>query len=174
MKRRGFIGSLIPIIIGLLVTIALKTYVLINVVVPTGSMEPTIMSGDRLIGSKLSYRLGEPARGDVITFSDPDGSTSVFVKRIIGLPGETVTIVAGKVYVDNNENPLSEPYVNQEDVPEGDFGPYVVPENSYFVLGDNRNLSKDSRYWETTNYVKRENITSKILFRYFPELKTLD
>ena len=165
---------LVPIVVGVAIAGLLKTFVVFNAFVPTPSMEPSIMTGDRLIGSKLSYAFGEPERGDIITFYSPDEPKVTYVKRIIGLPGETVNIVEGKVYINGSETPLDEPYVNPDDAPKGDFGPYVVPEDAYFVMGDNRNNSLDSRFWESTNFVTRDEISSKIIFRYYPNVSKVD
>ncbi len=173
MNKKKILGVVAPVAVGLLIAAALRTFVIFNAVVPTGSMEPTIMPGDRLVGSKLSYRFNEPERGDVITFPDPDGSGAYLVKRIVGLPGETVNIVNGKVYIGDSHVPLTENYVNPKEEPTGDFGPYTVPEDCYFVMGDNRNHSYDSRYW-SVHFVERDNITSKITFRYHPKLSRVN
>ena len=85
---------------------------------------------------------------------------------MIGLPGETVEIRDGKVYIDDSDTPLDEPYV--KGVPTGDYGPYVVPDGCYFMMGDNRGDSLDSRFWNNT-YVKENKIIAKALFRYFPK-----
>ena len=167
MKLKKIIHFLIPIFVGLLVAAILKTYIFVNIKVPTGSMEPTILTGDRLIGSRVSYLSKKPERGDVITFYSPEDNETVFVKRIIGLPGETVTIEGGKVYINNSKTPLSEAYTNFEDESTDNCGPYRVPDDCYFVLGDNRNNSYDSRYWETTNFVSEENLIAKIVFKYY-------
>ncbi len=166
-KAKKFVDLFVPILIGVVIALFLRGFVVFNAFVPTPSMEPTIMTGDRLIGSKLSYVFGEPERGDIITFYSPDEPEVTYVKRIIGLPGELVNIVDGKVYINDSEIPLDEPYVNPDDVPKGDFGPYVVPGNCYFVMGDNRNNSLDSRFWKSTNFVARNEISSKIVFRYY-------
>ena len=173
MNRKKIWGGVGPVAIGLLVAVLLRTFVIFNAVVPTGSMEPTIMPGDRLVGSKLAYCFNEPERGDIITFLDPDGSGSYLVKRIVGLPGETVTIVDGKVYIDDSPVPLAEPYVNPEEQVTGDFGPYTVPEGCYFVMGDNRNHSYDARYWNT-RFVERDDIKAKVAFRYYPKLSNVN
>ena len=84
---------------------------------------------------------------------------------MIGLPGDKVQIIDGTVYINDSETPLDEPYLPEP--PEGDYGPYYVPEDSYFMLGDNRNWSKDSRFW-TNTYVKKEKVLAKAIFRYYP------
>lgn len=167
MRFKKFFDFLIPILVGILVAAVLKNYVFVNIKVPTGSMEPTIMTGDMLLGSRTTYKSSKPERGDIVTFYSPEDNKTVYVKRIIGLPGETVKLVAGKVYINESENPLSEEYIVSENNSTEDFGPYIIPDKCYFVLGDNRNDSYDSRYWETTYYVPEENITAKVMFRYY-------
>ncbi len=146
----------------------LNTCIIANSQVPSGSMENTIMTNDRVIGSRLSYRFfGDPQRGDIVIFRFPDNEKIYYVKRIIGLPGETVDIVDGKVYIDGSETPLDEPYIREPMIPEAPMH-FEVPEGSYFMMGDNRNYSSDARRWQNT-YVRREKIIAKVLFRYFPK-----
>ena len=151
------------IVIAVAIALFLNYFVVINSRVPSGSMEPTIETGSRMIGLRLSYTFNDPERGDIIIFKYPDDESVYYVKRIIGLPGETVEIKDGFVYIDGQI--LTEDYLTV--TTEGDFGPYEVPEGCYFVLGDNRNNSHDSRYW-TNTYVPEENIVGKALFCYWP------
>ena len=116
----------------------------------------------------MYYDFNEPERGDIVIFKYPDDESVDYLKRIIGLPGETVEIISGKVYI--NGELLDEPYLSEE--PTGDYGPYQVPEDSYFMLGDNRAVSKDSRYWHNT-YVKKDKIIAKAFVMYWPSLKWL-
>ena len=106
-------------------------------------MENTIMTGDRVIGNRFAYSFSDPQRFDIIIFRYPDDESQLFIKRIIGLPGETVEIRDGKIYLNGSDEPLED--VQTKETMVGSFGPYTVPENSYFVMGDNRNNSKDSR-----------------------------
>lgn len=158
-------------IFTLLITVALvfvlKNYIIINATVPTGSMENTIMPDDNILGNRLAYLSEGPKRGDVIFFYFPDDESQKFVKRVIGLPGETVTILEGKIYIGNSNEPLDEPYLKEEWT--RGVGPYVfqIPEDSYLCLGDNRNNSKDARDWNNP-YVKKEKIIGKAIFTYFP------
>lgn len=154
------------IVSAALIAFVLNTFIIANSEVPTGSMENTIMSGDRVIGSRLSYRFDDPERGDIVIFRFPDNEKIFYVKRIIGLPGETVDIVDGKVYINGSEMPLEEPYIREAMIPEEAMH-FEVPEDSYFMMGDNRNYSSDARRWKNT-YVKRDKIIAKVLFRYFP------
>ena len=153
--------------IAIAVALILRNYVLINANVPTGSMENTIVTGADMFGYRLAYLNSDPERGDIIIFRFPDNEKEKYVKRIIGLPGETVTINEGKIYINDATEPLEEEYLKEDWVEAA--GPYVfqVPENSYFVMGDNRNNSYDSRYWDNT-FVTREEIIGKALFVYYP------
>ncbi len=98
-------------------------------------------------------------------FKYPDDPSQLFVKRVIGLPGETVNIVDGKVYINDSEEPLDDSFCPE--TPEGSFGPYTVPEDCYFMLGDNRNHSMDSRYW-TNTFVEKDAIEAQVAVRYWP------
>lgn len=153
---------------ALIIAFFLTKYVIVNAYVPTGSMENTIMPHDRLIASRIHYFVSNPERGDIVVFRYPDNEETLYVKRVIGLPGETVEIKDGSVYID--EELLEESYLKEET--SGGFGPYNVPEGSYFMMGDNRNNSTDSRYWKN-KYVAKEKILGKALFKYFPGFKIL-
>ncbi len=171
-KKQGGLGKEIfewvkIIVSAALIAFVLNTFIIANSEVPSGSMENTIMTGDRVIGSRLSYRFEDPKRGDIAIFRFPDNEKIYYVKRIIGLPGETVDIVDGKGYINGSDEPLDEPYIREPMIPEAPMH-FEVPENSYFMMGDNRNYSMDARRWENT-YVKREKIIAKVLFRYFPK-----
>ena len=155
---------------AVVIALFLTRFVIINAYIPTGSMEKTIMPGDRVIASRLHYLFTEPKRGDIVVFKYPDDEKTNFVKRVIGLPGETVEIKNGEVYVDNIK--LEESYLAEE-MNKEDSGPYEVPEDSYFMMGDNRNNSRDSRYWQTTKYVHKNKILGKVAFEYFPRPKLL-
>ena len=145
----------------------LKNYVIINADVPTGSMENTIMPGDRLIGNRLAYIKSDPQRGDIIIFHYPDNEKELYVKRVIGLPGETIEILDGQIYVDGASEPLQEDYLKEEwTVATGPYR-FEVPEGCYLVLGDNRNDSWDARYW-TNTYVNQEKILGKAAIVYWP------
>lgn len=158
------------IVIAILLAFVMNRYVYANAEVPTGSMMPAVIPDDRLIVNRLSYVFGEPQRGDIVMFKFPDDESQDYLKRIIGLPGETVEIIDGLVYINGSEIPLKEEYLNDE--PNGDFGPYEVPEGCYFMLGDNRDISEDARFWEN-KYVKREKIVGKAFLRYYPNITML-
>ena len=131
----------------------------------------TIQEKDRIIASRIEYSFNDPERYDIAVFKFPDDETQCFIKRIIGLPGETVQIVNGVVYVtktDGQTIQLDQSFVTNC-VPTGDYGPFEVPEDCYFMMGDNRNQSWDSRYWEH-KYVHRTQIIGKAKFRYYPSI----
>lgn len=153
------------LVIAALIALIFTKFVIINAQVPTGSMENTINVNDRLIGFRLAYLFSEPQRGDIIIFKYPDDETQNFVKRVIGTPGDVVEITEGKVYVNGVE--LVEDYIKEAMIDDGTSQTYIVPEDSYFVLGDNRNSSKDSRYWDTTSYVTKDEILAKVIFKYY-------
>lgn len=165
--KKEVISFATTLLIAMAFVFVLKNYIIINANVPTGSMENTIMPGDNILGFRLAYLQEEPERGDVIFFPFPDDETQKYVKRIIGLPGETVTIMDGKIYIDGATEPLEEPYLKEEWTK--GTGPFVfeIPEDSYLCLGDNRNRSADAREWNNP-YVAREKIIAKAIFTYFP------
>lgn len=156
------------ILFAVILAYVLGNFVLMNAYIPSGSMENTMKKGDKLIGLRLAYVFGEPERLDVVMFKFPDNEEEDYIKRIIGLPGETVTIKEGKVYINDSKIPLDEPYLKEEPQALGD-GVYKVPEGCYFMLGDNRNNSKDSRFWEN-KFVKKEKILAKAMFRFYPTI----
>lgn len=159
----------VRIILTVVVAVLLiNNFLLINARIPSESMENTIMVGDQIFGNRLAYKKADPERYDIIIFKYPDDESQLFIKRIIGLPGETIHIEDGKVYVEGQETPLEDDFIPEP--MEGSFGPYTVPDDSYFVLGDNRNHSLDSRFWQNT-FVTREEILGKAGLRYFPFTK---
>ena len=128
-------------------------------------VKKALSENDMLIGLKLAYVAAEPQRGDIVIFKYPDDESTKFVKRVIGLPGETVSIKNGDVYINGVE--LQEDYIREPHSTEAvNQSEYTVPENSYFMLGDNRRNSKDARWWKNT-YVTKDKIIAKVLFRYF-------
>ncbi len=154
------------IIVALILAWFINSFIIINAKIPSGSMENTIMTGDRIIANRLAYTFSEPERLDIVVFEAPDEDGILFVKRIIGLPGDTIEIKKGDVYI--NGDLLEEDYLKEDAF--GSFGPYTVPEDHYFMMGDNRNNSDDSRMWDNT-YVPEEDIKGKAVFRYYPTPK---
>lgn len=165
--KREIMEWVIVIEIAIILAVILNKFIIVNAVIPTASMETTIMTGDRMFGNRLAYLKKDPQRGDIAIFKFPDDEKQLFIKRIIGLPGETLEMREGRIYINGSEEPIDEPYLTV--VPVGDYGPVTIPENAYFMMGDNRNNSADSRYWMHT-FVYREKILGKAVFRYFPHI----
>jgi signal peptidase I len=127
------------------------------------SMAPTLADQDRLIVNKLAYRLADPQRGDIVMLYYPLNPDKSFVKRVIAEENDTVRIVDGRVYV--NDVPLLDDYVPPEYRSHDDWGPQVIPEGYYFVMGDHRNNSSDSRHW---GFVPKKYIIGKVQLRWWP------
>ena len=125
--------------------------------VPTGSMELTIKKGDVVLGTRYDTEEGEIERYDILIFYPPDEPDTTYIKRVIGLPGEVIEVRDGRVYANGEE--LDDSFVRIPMNRRGDGG-YAVPEGCYFFLGDNRNNSNDSRFWQE-KYVPQENIVAK-------------
>lgn len=180
------------------IAFVLDTFIIANSEVPSDSMEPTIMTDSRIMGSRLSYHFTEPQRGDIAIFVfgwrcpechrvaegekqdicpncnsiiNRRSETVYYVKRIIGLPGDNIDIVKGELYLNGSDTPLEEPYVI-ETMEEEEAQHFEVPENCYFMMGDNRNGSIDGRYWKNS-YISRDKIMAKVLFEYYPQIKVL-
>lgn len=164
---REILDWVIPFVLALVVAVILVNYVIINAGIPTGSMENTIMPGDRLIGNRLAYCMNDPERGDVVIFRYPDNEEELYVKRVIGLPGETVDIMDGYIYIDGATEPLAEDYLKEDWMVATGTYHFEIPEDAYLVLGDNRNDSWDARYW-TNTYVYRDKILGKAVLIYWP------
>jgi len=147
--------------------IIINNVLIVNAAVPTGSMRETIAVQSRLVAFRLSYLFSEPERLDVVVFRFPDDESELHVKRIIGLPGDRVDIVNGLVFINQSLEPLDEWYLPEP--PREQNLTFQVPENSFFVLGDNRNYSLDSRGWQNT-FLPRENILGRAAFTYFPSI----
>ncbi|MFQ9514809.1 MAG: signal peptidase I [Eubacterium sp.] len=158
------------IIIAVVIAFVINNFIIINANVPTGSMETTIMSKDRMIGLRTAYWFSDPQRGDIVIFKNPDNEKETFVKRLIGMPGDKVVIKDAKIYINDSKEPLKEDYLPEEWTRGNGSDTileYDVPENSYFMLGDNRNISHDARYW-TNTYVTRDQIIAKAELVYWP------
>jgi signal peptidase I len=170
---------LLVVVVALGVALLLRVFVVQTFYIPSGSMEPTLNIGDRILVNKVSYDLHGVQRGDIVVFSRPPaencGGTEVndLVKRVIGLPGQTISLSHGHVVIDGKE--LREPYlpssIRDSTLP-GPSGtaynltkPYVIPANHYFMMGDNRTDSCDSRYWGP---IDRNSIVGKVDVRVWP------
>jgi len=181
LKKKSVLRDWIEsIIIAFFLAMVIRTFVIQAFKIPTGSMRMTLQEGDLVLVNKFIYgakvpwtsfylpALREPKRGDVVVFVYPEDKKKDFIKRLVALPGETVEIKSGTIYI--NDQPASDAifkqiyYYNR-----GDFAAegqkIVVPQNCYFVLGDNSLSSKDSRYW---GFVPKENLLGKALIIYWP------
>lgn len=148
---------------ALILALAIRGFVFEPMVVPSGSMIPTIQIGDRILVNKFIYRFKPLERGDIVVFKYPDDPSQTFVKRLIGVGGDVIEIKNNTLY--RNNVPVKEPYLKEPMV--GNFGPFRVPEGYYFMMGDNRNNSKDSRFWEN-KFVSRSQIIGKATYRIWP------
>lgn len=179
MEIKNALNSVLEIIllvvIALAIVIPIRTYVFQPFIVNGASMEPSFYSGDYLIVDEFTYNfIEEPERGDVVVFDYPLNPRFKYIKRIIGLPGETVSIKDGVIKIKTKEGEeliLDEKEYLSEEFLKGwiysnDLGEQVLGENDYFVLGDNRNGSSDSRKWGT---LPEKNIDGKVLFRFSPK-----
>ncbi len=127
------------------------------------SMEPTLEDHDRLIVNKLVYELGDPRPGDIVMLYYPPNPEKMFVKRVIAKEGDSVQIIGGRIHI--NGNPVADDYLTDEWRSHDDWGPEVVKPGYYFVMGDNRNNSSDSRTWGP---VPKKYIVGKVKFRWWP------
>lgn len=148
----------------------LSNYIIINARIPSRSMENTIKVGDKVIGLRHAYVFSEPKRGDIIMFKAPNKENTIYIKRIIGLPGDRIVIDNNKIYINGSEQPYEEKYVTNEWNGNGSHTEYIIPEGEYFLMGDNRDNSSDSRVWGT---IKKKDIIAKAVFRYYPKIKLL-
>ncbi len=188
-RRREVFSWIRMLIIVVVVVFLLMRFVIINARVPSGSMEPTIMTNDRLIGFRFSYWFDEPDRGDIVLFKYPVDESIIYIKRVIGLPGDSVDIRDGKIYINGSDTPLDENYLDEEWYWDNDGLHYDVPEGCYFVLGDNRNNSADSRVWASEamyagladtpeeaqkyTYVTQRELRGKAIFKYYRNFELL-
>ncbi len=161
---RELFSWVMVVVCAFILAFVITRYIIIKAEVPTGSMISTIQIDDRLIGNRLAYLFSNPKRGDIVIFPYPDNEKETYIKRIVGLPGETIEIVEGVLYIDGKV--YEEPYLN-EPMKKENCGPFLVPEGHYFMMGDNRNHSWDSRYW-TNHYVAKDKILGKAWLRYEP------
>jgi signal peptidase I len=191
-KEGNFLKELpILIIIAFGLALLIKTFLLQAFYIPSESMVPTLKIGDRVLVNKLVYRIHPPRRGDIIVFIENPGAhksfwgrvrsffteglgvtkpeSRDFIKRVIGLPGETIQITNGVVNIkgpDGRSSNLTEPYLNAENRDNSSYGPFVIPPESYFVMGDNRANSADSR--TSLGPVKKKVIIGRAFIRIWP------
>lgn len=158
--RRFILDVLETIILSIVLFLGINS-ISARIRVESISMQPTLYAGDFVIVNKVAYKVGAPSRGDVIIFHyPPDPGREPYIKRVIGLPGDKITVTGGKVYI--NDVPISEPYIK---APPSYEGTWRVPQDSLFVLGDNRNSSSDSHSW---GMVPLANVIGKAEVVYWP------
>ncbi len=157
------------ILIALLLTLVIRTYVVQAFKIPSGSMRPTLLEGDKLFVNKYVYRFEEPKRGDIIVFKYPEDPKKDFIKRLVAFGGEEVEIKSGQIYVNGQALTDTETFGKFFYYNHGPYGAaddkIRVPENTLYVLGDNSANSTDSRFW---GFVPRKNLLGKAMFRWWP------
>ncbi len=161
--RKEIVEWVKAIIFALVLALLIRGFLFEPMIVPTGSMIHTIEINDRILVNKFIYKTQELKHGDIVVFKYPDDPSQTFVKRLIGVGGDVIDIRDGVLY--RNNNPIDEPYLKETMI--GDFGPYKVPDGCFFMMGDNRNNSKDSRFWDE-KYVPRDKIVGKATYRIWP------
>ena len=196
-EKKTFMQELLSwigtIIFALIMAFLITKFIIVNAVIPSGSMETTIMTGDRIIANRLEYDFSSPERYDIAVFKFPDNTDTLYIKRVIGMPGDKVEIRDNEVYINDSQEPLIDSFVNgQMDTPnaiynvpsKGDSlneysafisdtslydkdGDGLFDEDCYFMMGDNRNNSADSRLWNN-KFVPESLMEGKAIFRYFP------
>ena len=156
------------VVFALILTFILRSYVFETRTIPSGSMLPTLQLGDKLFVDKIYFKFKDYQRFEILTFIPPPNAQaegvklgSPWIKRLIGLPGDTIQVMDGKVFL--NDKPLDEPYINQK--PTYTYGPVTVPNGMVFMMGDNRNNSNDSHFW---SFLPMENIKGRAFYRYWP------
>jgi signal peptidase I len=161
----------VVVLLALVVAVVVRTYVFQTFYIPSGSMEPTLMIGDRIIVDKLAFDFHPVERGDIVVFRRPPGErrecagpeVTDLVKRVIGLPTETISARGGKVYITGK--PLAEPWLPAQYAYTAPFGPVKIPKGDYFMMGDHRTNSCDSRYWGP---LPSSYIVGEVVMRIWP------
>src|SRR3989338_7240053 len=160
-----------PIVIAVILALIIRTFVVQAFKIPTGSMRTTLMEGDRILVNKFIYKFTEPKRGDVIVFvaPSPEDKKKDFIKRLVGLPGETIQISNGSILINNKPLEKGSKLEKQYYYNRGDFGAegqsVTVPKDAYFALGDNSMSSRDSRYW---GFMPKKYLLGKAFLIYWP------
>ncbi|MBE9068998.1 signal peptidase I [Leptolyngbya cf. ectocarpi LEGE 11479] len=154
--------------IAIAIAVVIRLFVAEPRFIPSNSMDPTLHIGDRLLIEKISYRFHPPHHGDIVVFEPPPQLQAVgyrpeqaFIKRVMGLPGDILTVHQGQLY--RNDQPLNEPYILAS--PAYEMTPVTVPNNSLFVMGDNRNDSNDSHIW---GFLPVDNVIGHATLRFWP------
>ncbi len=182
IREKRFVRNYLePILTAILIALFIRTFIVQAFKIPSGSMEPTLLVGDYLLVSKFIYgmripftdrkvlQFEKPRRGDVVVFPFPIDPSKDFIKRVIGTEGEKIQIIQAKIYI--NDRPIPDPWGHFENIGSSEyrreienFGPAIVPKDSLFVMGDNRNNSDDSRFW---GFVHVDAVLGKAFIIYF-------
>ncbi|MCK4257541.1 MAG: signal peptidase I [Halanaerobiales bacterium] len=161
LSNETFLEYVKSVIMAVILALILIIFVIQAFFIHSGSMWPTLEVRDRILVNKFIYQFKDPEKNDIIVFKYPLEPRRKFIKRVIGLSGDRMQIINGQVYV--NDEPLKENYLLTRGY--SNYGPIVVPEDNYFVLGDNRNNSEDSRFW---GFVPNENIIGQAILVFWP------
>lgn len=157
------------LVIAIILALVIRTFVVQAFKIPTGSMRPTLVEGDRILVNKFIYNFREPKRGDIIVFKYPGDEKKDFIKRLIATEGESLEIKNGDVYI--NDERVEDPFIIRQfhyynKAPfGGENAKIIVPKRSFYVMGDNSASSRDSRYW---GFVPEKNLIGKAFFLYWP------
>ena len=188
ISKKSIIDNLKTLFYALIIAIIIRSLLLQPFYIPSSSMEPNLLVGDRLFVTKYSYGyskhsfpfspnifngrifFSEPKRGDVVVFKTPADNRTDYIKRLIGLPGDIIQFINGDLYINNNQVlktiiNSNKPVFCGNSILEVNH--FVVPENHYFYLGDNRDCSKDSRFLSEVGYVHKDNLVGKAQFLFF-------
>lgn len=173
---KEFISWIMVFVVAACAAYLITHFLIINAVVPTGSMISTINEGDKVIGNRLAYKFSEPKRGDIVLFWAPNKENTIYIKRLIGVPGDTIHIEGGKLFINGEEQ--NEPYVNGKptyaitgtESNKDTVFEYTLKDDEYFMMGDNRTGSNDSRAWGT---VSKKDIIAKGWIKWSPKIKKL-
>jgi signal peptidase I len=155
------------IVVALVLALVIRAFFLQVFWIPSGSMEPTLDIGDRIVVNKVAYHFRQPRRLEVVVFRGVPAmgeEKKDLIKRLVGLPGEKLQVRAGKIYI--NDQPVTEKHTMNEDF--ANFGPVAIPADSFFVMGDNRPASADSRYW---GFLPKANLIGPAFLRLWPLAK---
>jgi signal peptidase I len=165
IRNRNRISLLVKVLLSIILILALaRIFILQPYIIPSPSMEPTLVPGDRILVNRLAYRFWAPNRGDIVVFSYPPDPKRTLVKRIIALEGETVELHDNQVFI-NGQN-LKESYLKAGDYPP--YGPETIPRDKVLVLGDNRRQSGDSRDW---GLLPKSDLIGKVWLIYYPFMR---
>ncbi|MBI5179304.1 MAG: signal peptidase I [Nitrospinae bacterium] len=170
MEKKGMVREYVEaIVVALLLALLVRTFVVQAFRIPSGSMIPTLLIGDQILVDKVVYHFRKPKREEILVFKYPEDPSRDFIKRVVGLPGETLEIRNRKVYIngqllEDGGYAYHEMFDNFRIPPRDDYGPVTIPANNYFVMGDNRENSQDSRFW---GFLSEDKIVGRAFVIYW-------